>query len=769
MKKSIILTEAQILKLREFKEEILKPSTKLSPFIYKRIKAKATSMGDNDAFPPTDGYTFEYKIFKQRLADIIENLTKFSDIEEYSEMYLTNKLSGLITRCKELEEPIKPNLEKICVNSILRLFEIPSETVNFDVELVDTIEPSRAYRIDAEPKGSDKFEFEDLNDFKNSSKAVLKRRLINGLIQGAAYVYSNAEALYEDELNTINKELLPLYKEIIAINDYLLFIKEEKITDKTPMQGGYVEVVLGKNKERTTINAQAILFPFLLFELIKGFFELFASHGLPQDEEKAKYILKNADFLKAEPWDLRIGVGLWEIINKHIETTNVLPYFFSSLCELPIKEFNKSLQEIFAQTKKGNHLLRHLIDNAQEEVESQGYVPIINVKKATEALIVDSINLRENTEDEAHYNYNEKERGIYPYDWQEDKDWADMDEKERKLIRYLAKKNGESDLEKIAKTRLVRQNNAVQSGLNHFKDVPYSNYKDTNKTLNDIIIQRILDKNNGRPIWTKDDLKRHLDFDTEVMTTLSGADANKKKLETNFDATKLGQLITHGNMKLSADILIVNLTAAKNCPSAKKGMCPIYNTFKQAKDKGEKPDVECYAQKGEHQYVNTIQNNIRSEIVMSLLDTDEFIAYIEEYIERFDYKTNYIRFNEAGDFPSQEFVERCEKASEYFFKHYGIQCSAYTCRSDLDFSNCKYMIINASLPIIKGSDRFYQAVTKKRFDSYEDTEGSIKYTENGEPYFKCKCNCKVCKFCYQSRGQNGEDPNKITKVFCEYH
>lgn len=766
MKRSIILTEEQIQKLSELKNEVLKPSTKLAPFIYKRIKTKTTSMGENEAFPPIDAYSFEYKIFKNRLADIIENLSQFSDIEEYSEEYLANKLSELLTYCKELEEPIKPNLEKICLNSILRLFEIPSETVNFDVELVDEIKPSHSYRIDSEP-ANDKFEFEDLDDFSNSKKAILKRRLINGLIQGAAYLYSNAEVLYEDELNTINKELLPLYKKIVAINDYLLFIKEENITDKTPMQGGYVEVVLGKHKDRSTINAQAVIFPFLLFELIKGFFELFASHGLPQDDDKARFILKNADFLKAEPWDLRIGVGLWEIINKEIESTNVLPYFFSNLCELPIEDFNNVLKEIFAETKKGKHLLKHLIDNAQEEVDSQGFVPTIDVKKATEALIIDGIdedNLTEDIENEASFNYNEKERGkLNRIPYQQDMDWADMDVKERELVRHLAKLRGEEDEDKIAKTKLKRQNASVSGALSRWDEIPWEEYKD-GKSIEDIIRQRILDKNDGRAIWTKDDFKRHLDFDTDELKTKSGSKANQLSLENDFDATKLGQLMSHGNLKLSADILIVNLTSAKNCPSYKRGFCKVHNNYIKGITK-----KDCFGMRDEQQYSNTIKNNLRSEITMSLLSTEEFIYYIEQNIKRFDYITKYIRFNEVGDFPSQKFVERCEKAAEYFFKEYGIQSSAYTDRTDLDFSNCKYLIVNASSKAIKTADRFYQAMIPSDFDRYEDTEGTIKYNVANEPYFKCQCNCKVCKFCYQTRGQNGEDPSKQTIVYCKLH
>lgn len=391
-KKNIILSEKQVTKLAEMKNIALgEPTTLLVPFIYDRVREHATSLGNNEAFPPEDGGSFEYKILKSRLKDIVENIKVFN-LESYDERYLSSRLSKLITQCVEIEKPIRSNLEKICSNALLRIFSIPQATVNFDAELVDVIEPEHSFRIKPEPKTKRKFDFDSIEDFENLNKVILKRRLINALIQGASYIYSNNENFYEDDLNSIDKRLLPIYREITAINDYLLFIKEEKITDEHPMQSGYVEVELGRGKDRSNITAKALIFPFLFHELIKGFMELFASHGLPEDNEKAMYILKQADFLIAEPWDLRMGVKMWEVLMENgYNNSETLPYFFSDLCEIPVKEFNHVMREIFAKTKKGKHILKHLIDNAFQELEETYNVPILQIKDANEALIVDQI------------------------------------------------------------------------------------------------------------------------------------------------------------------------------------------------------------------------------------------------------------------------------------------------------------------------------------------------------------------------------------------
>lgn len=390
MKKTVTLSNKQIEVIKESLDGIQNmPSDKLQPFIFKQVKTHSTSLGDNEAFPPDEDFPFDYKVLKERFAKVIENLTKIEDLESYEVDYLSNRLSKLLNECQEIEEPIRPNLEKICTNVILRLFDVPNDTVDFEASLVDKVEPEKQFRIEPEISSKRKFDFDSIDDFNNASKTVLKRRMVNALIQGASYSYSIDKDLFLHELYKIDKRLIDLYDEIIAINDYLLFVKEEKITDKNPMQGGCVEVMLGTSKEKTKIKAQGIIFPFLLHELIRGFLELFASHGLPEDNQKAKYIIGQADFLIAEPWDLRMGVRLWNYISEFINDTNVLPFFFMNLCSLPTEEFNSTLREVFAHTKKGQHLMKHLIINAEEELNGQGFVNNIDLKKAEVALIND--------------------------------------------------------------------------------------------------------------------------------------------------------------------------------------------------------------------------------------------------------------------------------------------------------------------------------------------------------------------------------------------
>lgn len=363
---------------------------KLPKFIFDRVKEHKTSLGNNEAFPPEEDYPFDYKILKKRFNDVCEGLS-YLDNPTTDEDYLKTYLSKLLTRVKEIELPIRPYLVKLCENLVNKQLSTPDETIILNCELVDEISPKNAFRLMPEESDVRDFDFEDLNDFDNVSKVIMKRRLINSLIQGVAY---NCNRLWEDyideELMKLNEELPKLYNEISVINDYLLFIKEEKITDKKPNQGACVEVMLGGNGEKTEINVQGLIFPYLLQETFRGFFELFASHGLPEDNNKANYIIRQSDFLLAEPWDIRMGVELWNVLSEDIQDTRILPYFFTTLCEMQVEEFNEYLKEAFAKTRKGKEFIKDLIKESEHFVEMNSFIDTVRQRNADVAVLNDS-------------------------------------------------------------------------------------------------------------------------------------------------------------------------------------------------------------------------------------------------------------------------------------------------------------------------------------------------------------------------------------------
>ena len=102
---------------------------------------------------------------------------------------------------------------------------------------------------------------------------------------------------------------------------------------------------------------------------------------------------------------------------------------------------------------------------------------------------------------------------------------------------------------------------------------------------------------------------------------------------------------------------------------------------------------------------------------------------------------------------------------------YGINTTVYTNAVNLDFSNVKNMIINASNMAVKGADRYFLA----RPDSFmanipATNKVSVRKVGNKEePFFRCCGDCHICHFCYNTREQNGETGGVLTRVYEKIH
>lgn len=333
----------------------------LNSLIKTALKNK-TPLGNNEALPEIYDKSYEYEILKIRFNDIYSEIQKLSFLENYETNYLTKILGKKLNECQEIERPIRDELEKICGETVVKVLGIPEGTMTITCELVDEIVPN--YKLRIVPENDDKEQIADnVDDLKIIKKEILKRRLINSLIQGASYRLSDNE-YYISKIYKIDKRLVDLYNEIRVINDYLLFTTNIKLSEEKNMQGSYVESILGRNGELSSINSQGLIFPLLLQETIRGCMEVFSSHYIINNKNY-KTIIKNSDYLQAEQWDMRLGVTLWDKLTDVVNNTELIPYYFSSICNLNINEFNKILNEIYSNTKLGHTYKEDLLKNVQ--------------------------------------------------------------------------------------------------------------------------------------------------------------------------------------------------------------------------------------------------------------------------------------------------------------------------------------------------------------------------------------------------------------------
>lgn len=390
------------MKIKISEEQLINNLSKLSDtkyhlpqFLFQQLKKNKTSLGDNPAFPMEGEYPFDYKLIKDRFKEIVDEMEEYGF--ELNVEFAKNECSKLIQEAIELEKPLRDTLVKLCQSEVKHYLKVPEETVIYKCELVDEVHTDKAQRIMPEEDNGDSpsYEFEDVDDMIFADKEILKRRFCNALIQGGSYLIGN------QILSTIEREirgqfpqqvieLVPLYKKIDTLSNYILFSEEEKIDELNIEQGAYVEVILGNKNKKSIIKPQAIIYPYLVRESIRGFLELFMSHGLPEDNNRAMYLIRHADFMMAEAWDLRFGVSLWKSIIGEETDGSIIPYVTSEISTLETEDFFNIIKEILSGTKKGKAFKEDILAYGEECVKDNMSTPIDNTDDNGKTLISDN-------------------------------------------------------------------------------------------------------------------------------------------------------------------------------------------------------------------------------------------------------------------------------------------------------------------------------------------------------------------------------------------
>lgn len=387
--KTIYISE-NMLNNERFKKSILKDA--LPKDIIDKIINNKTSLGNNPSLPDIFDEPFLLKITEEGFNIAKNELREIGEINDVEDTDLYSALSHLILKCQEIERPYRNQLEKICFNYVIDLFAVPEETVDIEISLKDKVE-LKNFSINVEPiDGDSKIEFTSIDEILNIKGDVYKRRLLNALIMGASMRLSSKLEEYSNTINEINPLLIGLYRKIIALNYYLLFEKENiGISDENKMQMGTVELSLGDEDTKCKIQAEGVIFPILLSELIRGFMELFISHGLPKDRNKALTVIGKSDFLKAEPWDMKFGPILWDLFSNSFNDINneELPYLLKRVSVIDVDNFNYLMKEIFAKTKKGKKIMAKISNKSKQDIQYDKFVDKMTKMKQDKNIITD--------------------------------------------------------------------------------------------------------------------------------------------------------------------------------------------------------------------------------------------------------------------------------------------------------------------------------------------------------------------------------------------
>jgi len=170
-----------------------------------------------------------------------------------------------------------------------------------------------------------------------------------------------------------------------------------------------------------------------------------------------------------------------------------------------------------------------------------------------------------------------------------------------------------------------------------------------------------------------------------------------------------------GNSKLPRTTMIFNMSSAEHCPA--KGFCLVRK--------------DCYARPPEKAYPACQPYRERQKEYWLNTPAKDIIKDIDSILSRKRKLPTLFRFNEAGDFHSQECVHKLSAIATFLLKKYNIITYGYSARKDLSFKNARFLVKSS------GYNNGNNGVTRV-------FEKGATIPNN---FFLCPGSCKTCSAC----------------------
>jgi hypothetical protein len=270
--------------------------------------------------------------------------------ESLRQMVGNRPLMQTMMRSKEVldqiiaaEEGYSDELEAIAVQMVTDAYPIIDYA---NIKIIASI--GNDMDIEMNPNNEDPSQPDFGEDDPEKMKA--KRRLINGITQGASVRGAFAFMLFKEYIDQINPELVSKYSEILKLvfgtydDDNAIAMMLAAIAQGAKMQGGESEMEYDDENDQFIIKAQALCFPMLVHEIIKGLYEIVGTEGFGSDKEKNQSIINAVDKVSNEPEDLRYGKFIYDAINdiyisSDVDDPRVRELFFAAVYKLSDNEF----------------------------------------------------------------------------------------------------------------------------------------------------------------------------------------------------------------------------------------------------------------------------------------------------------------------------------------------------------------------------------------------------------------------------------------------
>lgn len=351
-------------------------SERMHPQLEQDLVERKHSLGKHPIFPEGDECSFEQKIMGERFSEVAKRYKRAFDCETIDNQQLMREMMPLVHETMSMENSHKNELVELAIRMVREEYDIPEDIVEINAELTPNISLIGTKK-NPKPMAVE-MEFKNHDDMVNANEEVYKRRFLNAMTQGAAKKCNHMFHMVDEELTDMDPRLANRYAKMMAAADYMYYVMPKM---ENGVSGGVVKVQFPTEKNpKAVIYAQAMVFPVLIHELVKGVMELLSAHGLPKDKKVGEFVINKADFLAAEPWDMRIGPALWGKFTDAIEPDDfhLKHHIYSELSALPVMEFNGKMREIMAGTKEGKSIIKGIVNEVNGELKEEEYNEAMN-------------------------------------------------------------------------------------------------------------------------------------------------------------------------------------------------------------------------------------------------------------------------------------------------------------------------------------------------------------------------------------------------------
>jgi hypothetical protein len=310
----------------------------------------------------------EYKHALDKLAQYTGERNIGTGVEgKYAQ--LSNQAMRILSELMRAETAHEEELEQLAERVIREYFKIPEGAIQFNLKLV-----KEAVKVNGKQKKEELQQKEEelVDDLNDLTPDRAKRRLINAMTQGHAV---NGNFMFD----TVSNELVQITGVQNIVEKYSIFVATMMLGywqfpnqmiaatggggDDEGQGSGVSKVDTSTNPP--TVNAQAIIFPFLIHETIKGVMEFLSRERNPENEERSQKARDLEDNIQHETWDIRLGPAIWRKLVKLFPDSVIndddkkmlQSYIFSNIANLPVREFLMLMKEVMVGDELGQNLI----------------------------------------------------------------------------------------------------------------------------------------------------------------------------------------------------------------------------------------------------------------------------------------------------------------------------------------------------------------------------------------------------------------------------